>query len=94
MCYGSELISMYSTRIPNPNDVYIRGNCLILPKYIINNVILKYGQFYNSTSFNGKDNNVCDDIVIGNLLNVYFNDFLIFLYSGQYLPTNNQKSLE
>lgn len=75
MCYGSEMISMYSIKIPNSNDIYLRGNCLILPKYIINNVILKYGQFYNSTSFNGKDNNVCDDIVIGNLLNVYFNDF-------------------
>lgn len=75
MCYGSEMISMYSTKIPNSNDIYLRGNCLILPKYIINNVILKYGQFYNSTSFNGKDNNICDDIVIGNLLNVYFNDF-------------------
>lgn len=75
MCYGSEMISMYSTRIPNPNDVYIRGNCLILPKYIINNVILKYGQIYNSTSYNGKDNKVCDDVVIGNILNVYFNNF-------------------
>ena len=75
MCYGSELISMYSTRIPNPNDVYIRGNCLILPKYIIKNVILKYGQFYNSTSYNGKENKVCDDVVIGNILNVYFNNF-------------------
>ena len=75
MCYGSEMISMYSTSIPNPNDVYIRGNCLILPKYIINNVILKYGQIYNSTSYNGKDNKVCDDVVIGNILNVYFNNF-------------------
>ena len=75
MCYGSELISMYSTRIPNPNDVYIRGNCLILSKYIIKNVILKYGQFYNSTSYNGKENKVCDDVVIGNILNVYFNNF-------------------
>lgn len=75
MCYGSELISMYSTRIPNPNDVYIRGNCLILHKYIIKNVILKYGQFYNSTSFNAEKNKICDDVVIGNILNVYFNNF-------------------
>lgn len=75
MCYGSELMSMYSTRIPNPNDVYIRGNCIILPKYIIKNVILKYGQFYNSTSFNAEKNKVCDDVVIGNILNVYFNNF-------------------
>ena len=75
MCYGTELISMFSTHIPNPNDVYIRGNCLILPKHIIKNVILKYGQFYNSTSYNGNKNKVCDDVVIGNILNVYFNDF-------------------
>lgn len=75
MCYGSELMSMYSIKIPNPNDVYIRGNCLILPKHIIKNVILKYGQFYNSTSFNAEKNKVCDDVVIGNILNVYFNDF-------------------
>ena len=75
MCYGTELISMFSTHIPNPNDVYIRGNCLILPKYIIKNVILKYGQMYNSTSYNGNKNKVCDDVVIGNILNVYFNDF-------------------
>lgn len=75
MCYGSELMSMYSTRIPTPNDVYIRGNCLILHKYIIKNVILKYGQFYNSTSFNAEKNKICDDVVIGNILNVYFNNF-------------------
>ena len=75
MCYGTELISMFSTHTPNPNDVYIRGNCLILSKHIIKNVILKYGQFYNSTSYNGNKNKVCDDVVIGNILNVYFNDF-------------------
>lgn len=75
MCYGTELISMFSTHIPNQNDVYIRGNCLILPKHIIKNVILKYGQMYNSTSYNGNKNKVCDDVVIGNILNVYFNDF-------------------
>lgn len=74
--YSVELIAQPSViNIPKSGDIYGRGNLLVLPMNLVKNVILKYGQLHNSDTYNGPDCKICDDTVIGNILNCYFNDF-------------------
>lgn len=75
--FGVDLIGQPGMNYcPGSGDIYCRGNCIVLSKYIIKNAILKYGQLYNSTVVSGHDNNVIDDVVIGNILNCFYNDFM------------------
>lgn len=73
--YGADLISSIFESVPKEFDLYTRGNCMILSRYNIQNVILKYGQIFNGNIIKDETIEISDDIRIGNLLNSYYNDF-------------------
>lgn len=76
--FGADLIGQPGMDYcPDSGDIYCRGNCMVLSKYIIKEAILKYGQLYNSTVINAHDNNIIDDVVIGNIINCFYNDFIL-----------------
>lgn len=74
--YGTDLMSIHSLACPSAGDIYIRGNCLILSRHQVENVVLKYGQLFSPGMCVQTDNNLIDDICIGNLLNCYYNNFI------------------
>lgn len=75
LTYGCELISSIFESVPKELDIYCRGNCIVLTRYNIKNIILKYGQLYNGEVINENTTDIADDIRIGNLLNSYHNNF-------------------
>lgn len=76
IAYGTDLMSVHSTNCPNPGDIYIRGNCLILSRHQVKNVILKYGQLFSTGITSDIRSNLIDDVCIGNILNCYYNHFV------------------
>lgn len=75
LTYGCEIISSIFEAVPKELDIYCRGNCIVLTRYNIKNIILKYGQLYNGEVINENTTDIADDIRIGNLLNSYHNNF-------------------
>lgn len=70
--YGTDLMSLHTLACPSYGDIYIRGNCLILSKHQVQDIILKYGQLY---TVGISDKSLIDDVCIGNILNCYYNSF-------------------
>lgn len=62
--YGSDLYSLSEACCPWPLCIYARGNGILTHRQIYKNVIIQNGM---SFAFSG----ICDDIVIGNLINTY-----------------------
>ena len=63
--WASELYSLSEAYTPRPLDIYARGNGILLSKTIVN-ILLREGKGF---LYMGK----CDDIIIGNVLNAYWN---------------------
>lgn len=72
--YGTDLMSIYSCSIPSYSDIYIRGNCLILTKKQID-IILKYSCMFSNECINNSQCSLIDDVIIGSILNCYYNNF-------------------
>lgn len=79
---GTDLMSLYSLPCPNTNDIYIRGNCLILTKKQVN-VILKYGTMFSYGLVDMSNTQIIDDTVIGSILNSYYNKFMYKKKNGK-----------
>lgn len=76
IAYGTDLMSLHSLACPNNGDIYIRGNCLIMTRGQVEDIILKYGQIFSSGMCDIADNNLIDDVCLGSILNCYYNNFI------------------
>lgn len=76
LTYGVEFFSSMLSKVPKQFDVYARGNLIVLTRHTIQNILLKYGQLLQSTMGDGEETcTLIDDIMIGNLINCYHNNF-------------------
>lgn len=75
--YGTDLMSLYSTECPSPNDIYIRGNCMVFTGFEVEDIILKYGKLYTAGCIENEEASpFVDDVCINNILNSYYNNFI------------------
>lgn len=75
IAHCTDLISAHSIKCPEAGDIYMRGNCLVLTRHQIKDIILKYGKLYSYGVVNSSQNSLIDDVCIGCILNNYYNNF-------------------
>lgn len=74
--YGTDLMSIHSLACPNNGDIYIRGNCLIMTRRQVEDIVLKYGQLFSNGLCAQSNNSLIDDVCLGCILNCYYNNFI------------------
>lgn len=71
----TDLMSLPCVKCPEAGDIYMRGNCLVLTRRQIKDIILKYGKLYSYGIVSSAENSLIDDVCIGCLLNNFYNGF-------------------